>query len=97
MCSGLFNTIQIDLITCISDYINCLKLRNVCFLLSKLMTLQIFSNKKTKLVERFFGFYNVGENRTTEGLFNLLITVLFEFNIINKLIGQCYDGVIATI
>ncbi|KAL4120168.1 hypothetical protein QTP88_012898 [Uroleucon formosanum] len=51
----------------------------------------IFSDK-SELVERFLGFHNVSEDRTAQGLFNLVNSVLHEFDIENKLVGQCYDG-----
>ncbi|KAL4091880.1 hypothetical protein QTP88_026492 [Uroleucon formosanum] len=51
----------------------------------------IFSDK-SELVERFLGFHNVSEDRTAQGLFNLVNSVLYEFDIENKLVGQCYDG-----
>ena len=38
------------------------------------------------------GFHNVSEDRTAQGLFNLVNSVLHEFDIENKLVGQCYDG-----
>jgi len=44
------------------------------------------------LVERFLGFHNVSEDRTAQGLFDLVNSVLHEFDIKNKLVGQCYDG-----
>jgi hypothetical protein len=45
------------------------------------------------LVERFLGFFNVSEDRTAEGFFNLMNSVLQKFDFKTKLIGQCYDGV----
>ncbi|KAL4098361.1 hypothetical protein QTP88_022990 [Uroleucon formosanum] len=47
---------------------------------------------KSELVECFLGFHNVSEDRTAQGLFNLVNSVLHEFDIENKLVGQCYDG-----
>jgi hypothetical protein len=44
------------------------------------------------LVERFLGFFNVSEDRTTEGLFNLMNSVLQKLDFKTKLIGQYYDG-----
>ncbi|XP_060845584.1 zinc finger MYM-type protein 1-like [Rhopalosiphum padi] len=46
---------------------------------------------KSELVERFLGFHNVSEDRTNQGLFNLVYSVLHEFDVENKLVGQCYD------
>lgn len=47
---------------------------------------------ESKLVERFLGFFNVSEDQTAEGLFNLMNSVLQKFEFKTKLIGQCYDG-----
>ncbi|KAL4113379.1 hypothetical protein QTP88_017011 [Uroleucon formosanum] len=47
---------------------------------------------KSELIERFLGLHNVSEDRTAQGLFNLVNSVLHEFDIENKLVGQCYDG-----
>jgi len=44
------------------------------------------------LVERFFGFYYVSEDHTSEGLFNLITSLFLELSIEKKLVGQCYDG-----
>ncbi|XP_060836306.1 uncharacterized protein LOC132918969 [Rhopalosiphum padi] len=46
---------------------------------------------KSQLVERFMGFH-VSEDRTAQGLLNLVNSVLHEFDLKNKLIAQCYDG-----
>lgn len=95
--SGTSKIIQNDIIFCIS------KLKIVSFILFKLMTQLIlpkkqcsvilrYVTKKSELVERFFVFHNVSEDRTAEGLFNLINLILQEFNIEQKLVGQCYDG-----
>ncbi|XP_050064957.1 zinc finger MYM-type protein 1-like [Aphis gossypii] len=105
--SGLSNTIQNDLITCISDHIKnmvrteikeCMfysvqvddttdiSQKTQCSIILRYMT------NKSELVERFLGFYNVSEDRTAEGLFNTLNSVLLELDMEKKLIGQCYDG-----
>lgn len=46
-----------------------------------------FVNKNSELAERFLGFYNVSEDRTAKGLFNLITSVLNEFDIEKKLVG----------
>ncbi|KAF0727404.1 zinc finger MYM-type protein 1-like [Aphis craccivora] len=52
-----------------------------------------FVNRNWELVERFLdGFHNVSDDHTAEGLFNLISSVLNEFDIEEKLVGQCYDG-----
>lgn len=51
-----------------------------------------YITNKSELVERFLGFFNVSENHSAEGIFNLLNSVLLDFDIKNKLVGQCYDG-----
>jgi hypothetical protein len=38
------------------------------------------------------GFHNVSEDRTAQGLFNLVCSVLHEFDMESKLVGQCNDG-----
>lgn len=105
--SGLFNTIPNDLITCISDHIlNCIKSEiEECMFFSVQVdnTRDIFQKtqcsitiryltKKSELVERFLGFFDVLDNHHPEGLYNLLTCVLSEFDVQNKLVGQCYDG-----
>jgi len=93
--SGLSNTIQNDLITYVSDHIrNMVKTeikecmfysvqvddttdisqRTQCSIILRYIT------NKCELVERFLGFYNVSEDRTAEGLFNTLNSVLLEFD-----------------
>lgn len=105
--SGLSNTIQNELISCISQHVlNCIKSEiKQCMFFSVQVddTTDIFQRTqcsiivryltdKSELVERFLGFFNVSENRSAEGLFNLLNYTLLEFDIKNKLVGQCYDG-----
>jgi len=46
-----------------------------------------FVNKNSELVERFLGFHNVSDDHTAEGLFNLITSVLNEFDIEKKLVG----------
>lgn len=102
--SGLSNSIQNDLISCIAGFlINQIKieLSNVCFFLFKLMigSTDISQNTqcsiiiryvtdKFELIERFLGFHNVNDDRTgtAQGLFNLIYSVLFEFDLKNKLV-----------
>lgn len=50
---------------------------------------KVGTSHKSELVESFFGFYDVSEDRSAEGLFNLITSLLQEFNIENKLVGQC--------
>jgi hypothetical protein len=38
------------------------------------------------------GFHNVSKDRTAQGLFNLVCSVLHEVNMESKLVDQCYDG-----
>ena len=44
------------------------------------------------VVERFLGFYDVSEDRSSESLFNLLDNILDKFDYKKKIVGQCYDG-----
>ncbi|KAL4120900.1 hypothetical protein QTP88_013509 [Uroleucon formosanum] len=74
-----FYSIQIDDTTDISQ-------KTQCSIIIRYVT------DKSELVERFLGFHNVSEDRTAQGLFNLVNSVLHEFDIENKLVGQCYDG-----
>jgi hypothetical protein len=39
-----------------------------------------------------FVFKNYSKDHTAEGLFNLITSLLLEFNIEEKLVGQCYNG-----
>ncbi|XP_022169025.1 zinc finger MYM-type protein 1-like [Myzus persicae] len=78
---SMFYSVQVDDTTDISQRTQC-----------SVIILRYITNK-SELVERFLGFYNVSENRTAEGLFNTLNSVLLEFGMEKKLIGQCYDGV----
>jgi len=75
----MFYSIQIDDTTDITQKTQCS------------VILRYISNK-SELVERFFGFYDVSKDHTAEGLFNLITSLLLEFNIEEKLVGQCYDG-----
>jgi len=74
-----FYSIQIDDTTYISQ-------NTQCSIIIRYVT------DKSELVERFLGFHKVNENHTAHGLFNLVYSVLHEFDIENKLVGQCYDG-----
>lgn len=104
---GVSKTIQNDLITCISESLcthikqeikQCLfysiQIDDTTDITQKTQCSIIlrFVNKNSELVERFLGFFNVSEDRTAEGLFNLISSVLNEFDIEKKLVGQCYDG-----
>ncbi|KAL4131214.1 hypothetical protein QTP88_008555 [Uroleucon formosanum] len=105
--SGMSKSIQNDLISCISEFlINQIKneIKQCKFYSIQIDDTTDISQKtqcsiiiryvtdKSELVERFLGFHNVSEDRTAQGLFNLVNSVLHEFDIENKLVGQCYDG-----
>ncbi|KAL4083864.1 hypothetical protein QTP88_029180 [Uroleucon formosanum] len=105
--SGMSKSIQNDLISCISEFlINQIKneIKQYKFYSIQIDDTTDISQKtqcsiiiryvtdKSELVERFLGFHNVSEDRTAQGLFNLVNSVLHEFDIENKLVGQCYDG-----
>jgi hypothetical protein len=100
-------SIQNDLLSCISDsLINQIKneIRQCKFYFIQIDDTTDISQKtqcsiiiryvtdKSELVERFLGFHNVSEDRTAQGLFNLVCSVLHEFDMESKLVGQCYDG-----
>ncbi|KAL4091278.1 hypothetical protein QTP88_025991 [Uroleucon formosanum] len=104
--SGMSKSIQNDLISCISEFlINQIKneIKQCKFYSIQIDDTTDISQKtqcsiiiryvtdKSELVERFLGFHNVSEDRTAQGLFNLVNSVLHEFDIENKLVGQCYD------
>ncbi|KAE9522975.1 hypothetical protein AGLY_016606 [Aphis glycines] len=74
-----FYSIQIDDTTDISQ-------KTQCLIIIRYVT------NKSELVERFLGFHNVSDDRTAQCLFNLVNSVFYEFDIENKLVGQCYDG-----
>ncbi|KAL4141564.1 hypothetical protein QTP88_004185 [Uroleucon formosanum] len=105
--TGMSKSIQNDLISCISEFlINQIKneIKQCKFYSIQIDDTTDISQKtqcsiiiryvtdKSELIERFLGFHNVGEDRTAQGLFNLVNSVLHEFDIENKLVGQCYDG-----
>ncbi|KAL4148801.1 hypothetical protein QTP88_002954 [Uroleucon formosanum] len=104
---SMSKSIQNDLISCISEFlINQIKneIKQCKFYSIQIDDTTDISQKtqcsiiiryvtdKSELVERFLGFHNVSEDRTAQGLFNLVNSVLHEFDIENKLVGQCYDG-----
>lgn len=105
--TGTSKIIQNEIISCISEYLeNHIKheVRQCMFYSIQIddttnitqktqcsVILRYISNK-SELVERFFGFYDVSKDHTAEGLFNLITSLLLEFNIEEKLVGQCYDG-----
>ncbi|KAL4120790.1 hypothetical protein QTP88_013411 [Uroleucon formosanum] len=104
---GMSKSIRNDLISCISEFlINQIKneIKQCKFYSIQIDDTTDISQKtqcsiiiryvtdKSELVERFLGFHNVSEDRTAQGLFNLVNSVLHEFDIENKLVGQCYDG-----
>lgn len=99
-------TIQNTLVECISKYINdfvkteindsnffSIQVDNAYTKRSSRCSLIIrFVNSNGLLVERFLGFHNVSEDRTSDRFYNFLDNTLKEFNYEHKLIGQCYDG-----
>ncbi|KAL4107461.1 hypothetical protein QTP88_017803 [Uroleucon formosanum] len=104
---GMSKSVQNDLISCISEFlINQIKneIKQCKFYSIQIDDTTDISQKtqcsiiiryvtdKSELVERFLGFHNVSEDRAAQGLFNLVNSVLHEFDIENKLVGQCYDG-----
>ncbi|CAI6357245.1 unnamed protein product [Macrosiphum euphorbiae] len=64
----MFYSVQIDDITDITQ-------KTQCSIILR------FVNKNSGLVERFLGFHNVSDDHTAEGLFNLISSVLNEFDI----------------
>lgn len=105
--SGDSKIIQNELIQCISDYIDEHVIKEInesqffsiqvddttdisqtsqCSLIIR------FINSEGKLVERFLGFQDVSEDRTSENLYRVIDEILHKFNYEQKLIGQCYDG-----
>ncbi|KAL4107233.1 hypothetical protein QTP88_017616 [Uroleucon formosanum] len=105
--TGMSKSIQNDLISCISEFlINQIKneIKQCKFYSIQIDDTTDISQKtqcsiiiryvtdKSELIERFLGFHNVSEDRTAQDLFNLVNSVLHEFDIENKLVGQCYDG-----
>ncbi|KAL4112692.1 hypothetical protein QTP88_016434 [Uroleucon formosanum] len=105
--SGMSKSIQNNLISCISEFLmNQIKneIKQYKFYSIQIDDTTDISQKtqcsiiiryvtdKSELVERFLGFHNVSEDRTAQGLFNLVNSVLHEFDIENKLVRQCYDG-----
>lgn len=105
--SGTSKIIQNNIISCISEYLidhiknelkQCIfysvQIDDTTDITQKTQCSVIlrYITNKSELVERFFGFYDVSEDRSAEGLFNLITSLLQEFNIENKLVGQCYDG-----
>ncbi|KAL4098838.1 hypothetical protein QTP88_023358 [Uroleucon formosanum] len=104
---GMSKSIQNDLISCISEFlINQIKneIKQCKFYSIQIDDTTDISQKtqcsiiiryvtdKSELIERFLGFHNVSEDPTAQGLFNLVNSVLHEFDTENKLVGQCYDG-----
>jgi len=105
--SGTSKIIQNDLIFCISEYLfshikqeikQCrfysVQIDDTTDITQKTQCSIIlrFVNKNSELVERFLGFHNVSDDHTAGGLFNLISSVLNEFDIEKKLVGQYYDG-----
>jgi len=105
--TGTSKIIQNEIISCISEYLTdhikheikqsmfySVQIDDTTDLTQKTQCSVIlrYITNKFELVERFFGFYDVSEDHTAEGLFNLITSLLLEFNIEKKLVGQCYDG-----
>lgn len=104
---NLLNTIQDDLIQCISDYLSnkikeeikqcmfySIKIGGAINILQKSycsIILRFFTNE-SKLVERFLGFYDVSGDDAAGGMFNLIISTLYDFDMEHKLVSQCYNG-----
>ncbi|KAL4112793.1 hypothetical protein QTP88_016522 [Uroleucon formosanum] len=101
--TGMSKSTQNDLISCISEFlINQIKneIKQCKFYSIQIDDTTDISQKtqcsiiiryvtdKFELIERFLGFHNVSEDRTAQGLFNLVNSVLHEFDIENKLVGQ---------
>jgi len=104
---GSSKSVQNDLISCISEFlINHIKreIRQCTFYSIQIDNITNISQKtqysiiiryvtdKSELVERFLGFHNVSEDSMAPGLFNLIYSVLHEFDVKNKLVAQYYDG-----
>uniref|UniRef100_A0A2S2PGV1 Zinc finger MYM-type protein 1 n=1 Tax=Schizaphis graminum TaxID=13262 RepID=A0A2S2PGV1_SCHGA len=104
--TGFSESIQNDLISCISESLINQIINEISQ--CKFYSIQVddstninqktqcsviirYVTDKSQLVERFMGFH-VSEDRTAQGLLNLVNSVLHEFDLKNKLIAQCYDG-----
>ncbi|KAJ4430334.1 hypothetical protein ANN_22550 [Periplaneta americana] len=74
-----FFSVQIDDITDIAQ-------KSQCYIIIRLL------NSDAELVEQFLGFYDVSSNRSSETLFQLVDSVLEQYDYKSKLVGQCYDG-----
>jgi len=105
--TGTSKIIQNEIISCISEYLTdhikheikqsmfySVQIDDTTDLTQKTQCSVIlrYITNKSELVERFFGFYDVSKDHTAEGLFNLITSLLLEFNIEKKLVDQCYDG-----
>jgi len=104
---GTSKSVQNDLISCIYEFlVNHIKreIRQCTFYSIQIDYIKNISQKsqysiivryvtdKSELIERFLGFHSISEDNTAQGLFNLIYSVLHEFDIENKLVAQCYDG-----
>ncbi|XP_050315519.1 zinc finger MYM-type protein 1-like [Anthonomus grandis grandis] len=56
------------------------------------VSLRYVEKKSLNIYERFLGFYDVSDDRTSEALYTLVASVLSPFNYREKLVAQCYDG-----
>lgn len=105
--SGDSKTTQNELIGCISDYVKDhiknevketsffalqvddttdIAQRSQCTIILR------FVNSQSVIVEHFMGFFDLSADHTAQALFDLIKSVLEEFDFTDKLIAQCYDG-----
>lgn len=99
--------VQNDLITCVSTVINDFVIKKMTetpfFSVEVDDTTDIsqksqcsiivrYVNGTGDIVERFLGFHDVSEDKTANGLFELMDRILGNFNYRTKLVAQCYDG-----
>lgn len=59
---------------------------------AQLSTVLRYVREDGEIQERFIGFIDVSENRTANFLFEHILQTLTQYNCINKLIAQTYDG-----
>lgn len=105
--SGDSVSVQNELIECISEYINdyvkaeikesiifSMQVDDTTDInqMSQCSLILRFVNSEGKLVERFLGFHDVSPDRTSIILYEMLHTVLGQFDYEYKLVGQSYDG-----
>ncbi|XP_045480673.1 zinc finger MYM-type protein 1-like [Harmonia axyridis] len=105
--SGLSETIQNDLISCISEHLTdkihaeikeslffAVQVDDTTEILEKSQcAISIrYVNKQAEIREVFLGFYDVSEDRKADPMYDLIKSVLQPFDYRKKLVGQCYDG-----